>query len=161
MGEFAQVHQNMEMALTRPGQPVRRGTMAHLHDVYMILADSAVQRRDLTDLRRYAQELETLARRDGHRLYLAIARRAWGVAQMLAGEFDEAAGSLSRAGETFGEYGTRWQIGRTFCEMAELSLAQSDRTKAREYFSRAFEEFDALKAAPDMERTRSALEALE
>ncbi|HWR88560.1 MAG TPA: hypothetical protein VN277_09090, partial [Acidiferrobacterales bacterium] len=75
----------MEMALETAGQPVNWGTMAHEHDTYAVLADTAVLQRDAAALRQYAPRLEELAARDGHKLYLAIAQRAWGVAHRLAG----------------------------------------------------------------------------
>ena len=85
-GEFALVKQNLEHALGTAGQPVNFGTMAHDHDIYMTLADTAVELRDADALRKYARPLETLAGRDNHRLYLAIAHRALGVEHRLAGE---------------------------------------------------------------------------
>ena len=50
--------------------------MAHDHEIYMILADTAVELRDADALRKYAPPLESLASRDNHRLYLAIAHLA-------------------------------------------------------------------------------------
>ena len=150
----------MEAALQRPGQPVKRGTMAHRHDVYMLLADTAAQLRDTAALQQYTPPLEELAARDGHRLYLAIAHRCWGVVQTVAGKHAEAEGRLNQAMELFGELGTAWQIGRTLVEMAELALAQLDQARARGHFSRALAEFEAMKAMPDVERTRAALEGL-
>ncbi len=150
----------MEAALQRPGQPVKRGTMAHRHDVYMLLADSAAQLRNLAALRQYTPQLEELAVRDGHKLYLAIAHRSWGVAQRLAGAHAEAEARLNQALELFDELETGWQIGRTRFELAELDLARMDQAGARKHFSRALAAFEALKAAPDVERTRAALQAL-
>lgn len=154
----------METALKTAGQPVKRGTMAHDHDVYMLLADTAVQRRDAAGLRQYAPQLEELATRDGHRLYLAIAHRAWGVAHLLAAEHVrtlDAEARLNQALELFGELGTRWQIGRTRLELAELALARSDPASARDHLSRALAAFEALKASAYVERTQDALRALD
>ena len=55
---------------------------------------------------------------------------------------------------------TRWQIGRTVFELGMLALAQNDPAGAHDYFSRALEKFEEMKAAPDMVRTQSALESL-
>ena len=150
----------MEAALQRPGQPVKRGTMAHRHDVYMLLADSAAQLRDAAALQEYTPQLEELAERDGHRLYLAIAHRAWGVAHRLAGKHAEAEARLNQAMELFGAMETGWQIGRTLFEMGELDLARMDQSGARDHFSRGLAVFEAMKAVPEVERTRAALEAL-
>ena len=106
--------------------------MAHDHEIYMILADTAVELRDVDALRKYAQPLETLASRDNHRLYLAIAHRAIGVEHRLAGEHAPAEARLRQALELFTKVGARWQIGRTLFELGELNLIHS-RPKAREY----------------------------
>jgi tetratricopeptide (TPR) repeat protein len=156
-GEFALVKEQMEQALELSGQPVKRGTMAHDHDVYMVLADNAVLLRDAAALGAYTPRLEELATRDGHRLYLAIAHRAAGVAHRLAGEHAQAQARLDQAMALFGELGTRWQMGRTLFELGELELARSDKAKARGNFERALAEFEAMQAEPDAQRTRAAL----
>jgi len=148
----------METALETAGQPVNWGTMAHEHDTFAVLADTAMQQHDAAALRQYTPRLEELATRDGHKLYLAIAYRAWGVAHRLAGEHAEAEARLNQALELFEELEARWQIGRTLAELGELALAQSNTDAARDYFSRALVAFEALQAVPDMERTREALE---
>jgi tetratricopeptide (TPR) repeat protein len=159
-GEFALVKEKLEMALDLPGQPVKRGTMAHQHIIYMMLADSAGQLRDAAALPRYAARLEELARRDGHQPYLAVAQRAWGIAHRLNKEYAQAQARLTEALDHFEERGARWQTGRTLLEMAELALAQADATAAHDHFSRALAEFEALGARPDAERTRTALQEL-
>jgi tetratricopeptide (TPR) repeat protein len=159
-GEFALVKEKLELALDLPGQPVKRGTMAHQHIVYMMLADSAGQLRDAVALPRYAARLEELARRDGHQPYLAVAQRAWGIAHRLNGEYAQAEARLAEALALFEERGAHWQTGRTQLERAELALAQADVAAARDRFSRALAEFEALGARPDAERTRAALQAL-
>ncbi len=159
-GEFALVTQKLESALELPGQPVKRGTMAHEHIVYMMLADSAAQLRDAAASRKYAAQLETLAVRDSHRPYLAIAHRTWGVVRRLEGEYTDAEVRLKQSLELFEEVGARWQIGRTLYELAELDLSRSDLANARDHFSRALVEFEAMKAMQDIERTQAALEAL-
>ena len=150
----------MEAALQRPGQPVKRGTMAHHHDVYMLLADSAAQLRDVAALLQYTPKLEELAVREGHRLYLAIAHRAWGVAHRLAGKHGDAEARLHQALEVFDDLGTGWQTGRTLLELAEVALAQMDQASAGDHFSRALATFEAMQAMPDVERTRAARAAL-
>ena len=150
----------LEGALEKSGQPVKRGTMAHDHHVYMLLTESAARRRDEADLARYAPRLAELAERDEHRLYCAIAHRALGVAERLASRLDAAGAHLNQALDEFTGLGTTWQIGRTYSELAELGLARGDRAAAREYLSRALTAFDALQAAPDAERTRATLEVV-
>jgi tetratricopeptide (TPR) repeat protein len=133
--------------------------MAHDHEIYMILADTAVELRDTDALRKYAQPLENLASRDNHRLYLAIAHRALGVEHRLAGEHAAAETQLRQALGLFTKLGARWQIGRTLFELGELSQTHSH-TKAREYYSQALGSFEEIGAVPNAERTRIALDSL-
>jgi len=145
--------------LETAGQPVNFGTMAHDHDIYMTLADSAVELRDADALRKYAPPLENLASRDNHRLYLAIAHRALGVERRLADERAPADTRLRQALELFTKLGARWQIGRTLFELGELNLTHSP-PKAREYYSQALGAFEEIHASPNAERTRIALNSL-
>ena len=142
------------------GQPVKRGSMAHDHDVYMVLADTAAQLRDKNGLQQYAPRLEELAKRDGHKLHLAIAHRAQGIAQCLAGEYKDAVTRFNRALEIFNELGTRWQIGRTLYDLGEMEAARAKKSQAREYLAQALAQFEALKANPDIERTRAAMKKI-
>ena len=158
-GEFVLVREELESALELSGQPVKRGTMAHRHIVYMMLSDAAAQCRDVAALSQYTSSLEELAVRDGHQPYLAVAHRSWGVAHRLNGAYDEAEARLNQALALFQERQAHWQIGRTLLECAELALARSEKSTAREFFSRALAEFESLKARPDVERTRAALQA--
>ena len=133
--------------------------MAHDHEIYMTLADTAAELRDADAVRKYAPQLERLASRDNHRLYLAISYRALGVGHRLAGENATAETRLKQALGLFTKLGTRWQIGRTLFELGELNLTNSQ-MKAREYYSQAIVSFEEIQAAPNAERTRVALNSL-
>ena len=128
------------------------------HDIYAILVDMAVLQRDEAGIRQYTPQAEELAMRYGHTLYQAIAHRAWGVAHRLAGEYPEAEARLNQALDLFSGLNTRWQIGRTLFELGELAAAQTDAAQARDHFTRALTAFEAMHAAPDVARTRAALE---
>lgn len=134
--------------------------MAHDHIVYMMLADAAAQMRDADGLQQYVPLLEDLARRDGHQPYLAVAHRAAGVAAMLDGLTDEAESRLQQALVIFEARNARWQLGRTYVELAELALAQVDEEAAREHYAHALDHFEALSARPDIGRTQAALDAV-
>lgn len=151
----------MESALALPGQPVKRGTMAHKHIVYMMIADAAAQSRDLDALTRYASLLEELALGDEHLPYIAVAHRSWGVAHRLNKNYDEATARLKQALALFEELETTWQTGRTLLELAELALAQADQSGARDYYAQALTSFETMGALPDVQRTRAALQALD
>src|SRR5437867_965541 len=150
----------MEAAVQLPGQPVRRGSMPHEHDVYGLLADAAARHHDAAALRQYAPLAEQLAARDSHPLYLAIAQRARGVAARLAGEGEQAKAQLQQALGVFQQMGTRWQMGRTWFELGELALATSEPGTARDYFNQALTTFEALQAVPDAARARARLDSL-
>lgn len=156
-GEFALVKETIVRGFARAGQPVKRGSMAHDHDMYMALADTAAQMRDAAGCREYAARLEELAERDGHRLYRAIAQRAWGVAHRLTGEHREAETRLNCALEIFRDLGTQWQIARTLIELGELARDQDARTHARDLFAQALAVFEAMRAIPDVARTRALI----
>ena len=133
--------------------------MAHDHEIYMTLADTAAELRDANAVRKYAPQLEKLASRDNHMLYLAIAHRALGVGHRLAGQHAEAENRLKQAFGIFTKLGVRWQIGRTLFELGELNLTHS-RMKAREYYSQALGSFEEIQAESNAERTRLALNSL-
>ncbi|MGH2523388.1 MAG: tetratricopeptide repeat protein, partial [Anaerolineales bacterium] len=97
----------------------------------------------------------------GHKLYLGIAHRAWGVAHRLAHEYAQSEARFQQALELFRQLDTRWQIGRTLFELGELSAARMDTAEAQDYFLRALARFEELRAAPDAARTRAALQTLE
>lgn len=159
-GEFAHVEKELGSVLSLPGQPVKRGTMAHQHIVYMMLTDSAAQVQDAERIHEYAPKLEELATRDNHRPYLAVAHRALGVSHRLAGEHGEAVSRLNQAMEIFTELEAGWQIGRTYYEMGEVARSLSDMTRARNYYNQALAAFEAMKAMPYVERTQKALDIL-
>lgn len=160
-GEFALVEQKLKAVLDLPGQPVKRGTMAHDHDIMMALADAAAQRGDAIGVRQYAPRLEELARRDGHRLYLAIAHRAWGVAHRLEKDFTPAQTRLHQALDLFNTLETRWQTGRTLIELAQVERARKNLPAARDHLAQALDLFEAIHAKPDVERTHAAMATLD
>ena len=127
---------------------------------FFMLADLAVLERDEAALRQYAPRAEELAARDGHVLYQASAHRAWGVLHRQEGDYEKAEERLNQALELFQGMETRWQIGRTLCEFAELALAREETDLARDYFSRALLTFEEIGANPDAARTRAALASL-
>jgi hypothetical protein len=156
-GEFTLISQKLELALGLDGQPVKRGTMAHDHIVYMMLTDAAAQFRDLAGLHLYLPQLEELALRDDHKPYLAVAHRARAVECLLEGRHSEAETHLQQAVEMFEGMAARWQLGRTLTVLAELDLARSDPGAARDHLAAALGEFGVIGAAPDVERTRTAI----
>jgi hypothetical protein len=132
--------------------------MAHDHHLAMLLTESAVHLRAAESLRRHAADLAALAERDGHRLYQGIARRAWGVAHTLAGEWAEAEAALNDALSLFRALETRWQEARTLTALAELAHARGDGGGARLAYKEALTLFETMGAAPDAARVREALQ---
>jgi tetratricopeptide (TPR) repeat protein len=157
-GEFALVSQHLEEALKK--NVVLDFVPSGDHDLYTLLVDGAAQQRDQAALRKYAPLAEETATRIGHKLYTAVAHRAWGVAHTLAGSYAQAETRFQQALEIFMEYPAPWQIGRTLFEMGELARAQQQTEQARDHLSRALSAFEELHAAPYAARTRGALEQL-
>lgn len=151
-GEFALVQKYLEIAINKTASWVGE------HDVYAMLADAAALQRDEASLRKYAPLAEESASRYDHKLYLAVAHRAWGAAHRLAGQYAESQVRFDKALEIFRQLGTRWQIGRTLSELGELAVERGDHKAARQHFTGALSEFEVLSASPDAVRTREKLE---
>ncbi len=145
----------MELALGKSKSPA--GSPSGDHDLYAVLVDAAMQQRDEAALRKYGPLAEETAVRIDHKLYTAIAHRAWGVAHRLAKEYAKAERRLNLALNIFAELGTRWQSGVTLYELGELARTQGNSSAARDHFSRALIAFEEMRAAPDAGRTRAAL----
>lgn len=156
-GEFAQVKSKLEPALTLSGQPVKRGTMAHKHIVYMMLVDSAVIARDIATILKFAPLLEKLAIEDDHQPYLAVCHRAFGVAHRLSEEYEQAEIRLQKALGIFESMGAKWQCGRTLFEMGELAVQRGQNELATELFNNAMKKYEDLNAIPEIEKIRAAL----
>jgi tetratricopeptide (TPR) repeat protein len=157
-GEFALMQQHLEVALEMSSST--GAALGTNHDLYAMLVDAAAQQRYQAGLQKYAPLAEESAARTDHKLHLAIAHRAWGVAHTLAGEYPQAEARLQQALEIFAGYPAPWQIGRTLFEMGDLARLQGKTEQAREHFSRALSAFENLHAAPYATRTRAALESL-
>jgi len=156
-GEFALVREHLEIALLQPSLGwIALGD----HELYNLLADTAAQERDEAALQKYAPLAEEFAARYEHKLYQAIAHRAWGVAHRLAGQYAESQIRFDQALEIFQQMDTRWQIGRTLFEMGELAVAQSNTVKARDYLIRALMAFESMQATPNATHARVTLEKL-
>ncbi|HEY5983455.1 MAG TPA: tetratricopeptide repeat protein [Anaerolineales bacterium] len=155
-GEFALMQNHVMAALAKcpPEAPGGR------EDLYVMLADSAAQQRAQAELQKYAPLAEETARRIDHKLYMAVAHRAWGVAHTLAAEYPQAEARLQQALEIFAGYPAPWQVGRSLFDMGELARAQGNRELARSHFSGALEAFEGLRAAPFAAGARAALQSL-
>ena len=134
--------------------------MAANLDLYVMAVDAAARAQDQDRLSQYLPLAEGAAERAAHKLYVAVVRRARGVAHRLAGELDEAADQLAAAVEEFRALDTPWQIGLTLLELGEVGLSQGNTDLAGEHYSEALTAFEGLGAAPDAERARAALESL-
>lgn len=157
-GEFALVRDYLVAAGNKPVSA--RGLLFNDNELYSMFVDLAVIQRDEAALRQYAPLAEEMALRDDHTLCQAGAHRAWGVLHRLQGDYAAAENRLNQALELFQRLETRWQIGRTLYELAELAHARADTAEARGYFSSALAAFKELGATSDMARTREALGSL-
>ena len=121
-GEFVLLRQHLEAAVSAAVS--LRGLPCSDLDLYTMLADAAAQQRDLATLRAYAPRAATLAERDGHVLYQAIAQRALATVCRLEGNAAAAKTRLQQALDLLRALGTPWQVARTQVELGEL--ARSD-----------------------------------
>lgn len=156
-GEFALVSKRLEASLDLSGQPVKRGTMAHEHIVYMMLVDSAAVTGDVSGIDRFAPELEALAARDRHQPYLGIAARSRGVSHRLRGDIPAAEKSLQMALAIFEDAGLDWQAGRTLTELGLLEAGRGAQAEADLYYNRAMDIFERIQAKPAFEHARDAM----
>ncbi len=157
-GEFALMKDHLEAALYSAS--VIKSASSCNNDIYAMLVDAAVLQCDQAGMRKYAPLAEKSAKDFGHRMYMAIAHRAWGVMHTLAHEYPQAEARFEQALKIFNDYPAPWQIGRTLFNMGELERAQLKIEAASDYFLHALAAFEALRAAPDITRTRAALETL-
>lgn len=125
-----------------------------------MLTDVATIELDVAAIRQYAPQAEELAVHYDHKLYQAIIHRAWGVAHRLTGEYPQAEARLNTALIMFRHLNTRWQIGRTLFEQGELARSKNEISDAYQAFSLALSAFEEMKAAPDIIRTRAAMDVL-
>lgn len=156
-GEFAPASEHLQRAVATPTQGwAPRGT----HDLYVLLADIAADRRDAAALRRYLPPAEAAALEYDHRLYLGVVRRAQGVAKMISGDCGEAEADLRQALAIFEALGTQWQLGRTHLELGRLAAARADVEAALAGYGRAAGYFRAIGAEPDLARAGQLIAAL-
>lgn len=156
-GEFALIREYGEAGLIR----LSKGWATFGdHDLYSLLVDAAAMQRDEAAIQKYAPLAEEFALRYNHKLYQAIAHRAWGVMYCLAGQYDEAQMRFDRALEIFQNMDTRYQIGRTKFEIGELDVARRNNAAAREHFSQALNAFERIGAVLNAMRVRERLAAL-
>lgn len=154
LGEFALVADMLKKAIHKPSVIISD------HDIYAALADVAVQQRDQDALRKYAPLLEKAATSLEHKLYLATAHRAWGVLHRLQGNYEDAEARLEQAVNLFNGLDTRWQLGRTHFELAELAVERSETAEAKQHYARALDLFEEMGAVPDAVRAHEGLSGL-
>lgn len=128
------------------------------HDLLTMLADVAASQRDLAGLLQYTPRAEQAAANCGHRLYVGVVHRAWGVAHLLAGDLAQAEARLVQALELFARLGARWQSARSHMALAEVALARKDAAGARQNHLAALVLFKALGAEPAVVRVRRLLD---
>lgn len=156
-GEFALIREYGEAGIIRPSKGW--ATFGD-HDLYSLLVDVAVKQRDETTLRQYIPLAEETAMRYDHRLYQAIAQRANGVLLRLVNNYGASELQLQQALNAFSVLNANYQIGRTFVELGELAISQSETSKAYDYFVQALNKFESLQAKVDMANVQFVLEKM-
>jgi tetratricopeptide (TPR) repeat protein len=103
------------------------------------------------------QEALDLARASGARLDLALACRAVGAARRARGQAEEAETLITEAEALLRTLDCRFELGRTLRELALLRRAQGRADDATRLLQEALTHFEALRALPDVERTRALM----
>jgi tetratricopeptide (TPR) repeat protein len=110
---------------------------------------------------RYIDELgdATLerARRSGGRGYVGRCCRSLGAHRREHGLLVEAEALLAEAAEIFRAMDCRWELAKTLRELVLLRRAQDRPGDARALLQEALTHFEALRALPDVERTRALM----
>lgn len=159
-GEFALVQDHLGQAILAPTDPVRWGAGGTELDFHVLCAEAAAQSRDSAGLAEHAPRAAEMAERMRHGLYTGIARRAQGVALRLAGQSQAAVERQTDAADLFLALGTRWQLGRTLVERAEVHASAGNLSEARADYVRALEAFEAVGAKPAAAEVRRAMQTL-
>jgi tetratricopeptide (TPR) repeat protein len=102
---------------------------------------------------------ETLAqsRQSGMRYQIGQNSRSLGVHRREHGRLDEADALLREAEDQFRILESRWELGKTLRELALLRRAQGRADEAGALVQEAVTHFEALRALPDIERTRALM----
>src|SRR3972149_2112886 len=106
----------------------------------------------------YVEELARVlerARGSGGRKFVALNCRALGIHGREHDRLDEAEVLLKEAEEIFRALDCRWELGKTLRELALLRRAQGRNEDATRLLLEALTHFEALRALPDIERTRA------
>jgi tetratricopeptide (TPR) repeat protein len=154
LGEFALAQQSLIKGVNSSSE------WAGEHDVFAMLADIAVRKRDHDMLRCYTPLAEENAARYDHILYRAIAQRAWGVIYNLEGKYPEAEERFNQALALFQEMGALWQTGRTLFELGDLARSSGNIAASREWFKGALTAFETIQAVPDIDKIRQLMAEL-
>ena len=109
---------------------------------------------------RLGDEILRMARASGARYHVAGICQAMGAHLRATGRHDEAEALLLEAQDLFRDMDCPWQLGRTQRELALLRRAQGREREASDLLREALGRFEALGAAPDIERTRALLSAV-
>jgi tetratricopeptide (TPR) repeat protein len=154
MGEFARVEKHLQDALERTGIQVADW------EILTLLVDAAAGRRDLDALEKYADAAYEAANRFNQKLHLGMVYRALGVAHCITGELVESKERFELSLDMFEELGARWQTGETQYELGVLATEKNDHHEARKRWAAALENFEAMGALPDVNRTKDRLASL-
>jgi len=97
------------------------------------------------------------ARLSGGRRYVALGSRSLGIHRREHGRLDEAEALLAEAVTLFRTIDCRWELGKTLRELALLRRAQGRPGEVDSLLHEALGHFEALRALPDIERTRALM----
>jgi len=126
-------------------------------NIHTLALDFASQARVWEYVVELGDDVLDRARRSGGRHYIALTCRALGIHRREHGRPDEADAFLTEAAELFRAMDCRWQLAKTLLELALLRRAQYRSDEAARILQEALAGFEALRAVPDVERTRALM----
>ncbi len=126
----------------------------HMHSMALEFAAQAREWHYVDELGEVTLER---ARRSGGRRHVALSSRSLGIHRREHGDLDGAEALLAEAVTLFRTIDCRWELGKTLRELALLRRAQGRPGEADALLHEALGHFEALRALPDVERTRALM----
>jgi tetratricopeptide (TPR) repeat protein len=126
-------------------------------EIHTLVLQFASQAREWSYIDQLGSDTLDRARRSGGRYYIALNCRSLGIHRREHGRLDEAEVLLKEAEDLFRALDCRWQLGKTLRELALLRRAQGRADDAARLLQEALTHFEALRALPDVERTRALM----
>jgi len=147
-----------ERARTAAGEALRLADSPDARlDVHGLVLRWAADAREWHYFGEFGEEGLARARSSGSQYYVAMHCLPLGIHRLAHGRLGEAEALLGEAQTLFRTCDCRWDLGRTLRELALLRRTQERPGEADALLHEALGHFEALRALPDVERTRALM----